>query len=56
MEAFAMISRDNADYLEQLYQQYRKDPRSLDAQWIAFFAGFDLGYGQPTPSARSNWI
>jgi 2-oxoglutarate dehydrogenase E1 component len=45
-----MMSRDNADYLEQLYQQYGKDPRSLDAQWIAFFAGFDLGYGQPTPS------
>jgi len=56
MEAFAMISRDNADYLEQLYQQYRRDPRPLDVQWIAFFAGIDLGYGQPTPSARSNWI
>jgi 2-oxoglutarate dehydrogenase N-terminus len=50
IEAFEMISRDNADCLEQLYQQYQKDPRSLDAQWMTFFVGFDLGYGQPAPS------
>ncbi len=33
----------NADYIEQMYERYRKDPGALDGQWRAFFAGFELG-------------
>src|SRR5579871_5873067 len=27
----------NADFLEELYEQYLRDPASLDAQWRAYF-------------------
>jgi 2-oxoglutarate dehydrogenase E1 component len=37
----------NVDYLESLYQQFQSDPRSLDAQWAAFFVGFELGHQAP---------
>jgi 2-oxoglutarate dehydrogenase E1 component len=40
----------NVEYLEQLHQQYQQDTRSLDPQWAAFFAGFEFGYGCPTPT------
>jgi 2-oxoglutarate dehydrogenase complex dehydrogenase (E1) component-like enzyme len=31
---------DNGSQLEALYQQWKADPASVDAQWNAFFAGF----------------
>jgi 2-oxoglutarate dehydrogenase E1 component len=38
---------DNGSQLEALYQQWKADPASVDAQWNAFFAGFELGCQQP---------
>src|SRR6187401_186421 len=35
------ISRANADYIEQIYQQYQKDPDSVDGRWAVFFAGLE---------------
>src|SRR5688500_10516012 len=43
MSAFDIINRGNAEYIDQLYQQYQRDPRSVEPQWQAFFAGFDAG-------------
>ncbi|HEY1683831.1 MAG TPA: 2-oxoglutarate dehydrogenase E1 component [Tepidisphaeraceae bacterium] len=43
MDPFDFINRANADYIEQLYQTYKSDPRLLEPHWKAFFAGFDLG-------------
>ncbi|HZZ44860.1 MAG TPA: 2-oxoglutarate dehydrogenase E1 component [Tepidisphaeraceae bacterium] len=43
MDAFDFVNRANADYVDQLYQQYLKDPREVEPQWQAFFAGFDMG-------------
>ena len=36
----------NREYIDQLYEQYRTDPASLDEKWGAFFQGFELGYGR----------
>jgi 2-oxoglutarate dehydrogenase E1 component len=51
-------SADNAPQLEALYAQWKVDPKSVDAQWDAFFAGFELGCQQPprrgTPAARTS--
>ena len=33
------LSSGNAQYLEQLYEQYQLDPSALDAQWVVFFKG-----------------
>ena len=38
---------DNGPQLESLYQQWKADPASVDAQWNAFFSGFELGCQQP---------
>ena len=43
MDTFDFVNRANADYIDRIYQQYQKDPRSVDEHWRAFFAGFDLG-------------
>src|SRR3954462_10705210 len=56
MESFDFVNRANADYVEALYERYLKDPRSVDVNWQAFFAGFELAGGRgfertPGPAA-----
>ena len=34
----------NAEYIENLYEQYQEDPGSLDGEWVTFFKGFEFGY------------
>ena len=46
MDYSDFINRSNADYIERLYQQYQTDPRSVEAHWQAFFAGFEAGGGK----------
>ena len=43
---FDFINRANAEYIDLLYQRYQTDPRSVDAYWRAFFAGFEAGGGR----------
>jgi 2-oxoglutarate dehydrogenase E1 component len=40
-------SAENGAELEALYSRWKSDPASVDAQWNAFFAGFELGCQQP---------
>jgi len=40
-------SAENSAQLDALYTQWKRDPSSVDAQWNAFFTGFELGYQQP---------
>ena len=42
-EPFDFVNRANAEYIDQLHEQYLKDPRSVPEQWRAFFAGFEVG-------------
>ncbi len=44
--AISFATRFNADLLEQNYEQWRRDPRSVDPTWSAFFEGFELGATQ----------
>ncbi len=46
MAFFDLVNRANADYIDRQYEQYKKDPRSVDENWQAFFAGFDAGYSK----------
>jgi 2-oxoglutarate dehydrogenase E1 component len=39
------INRANANYVDALYQQYLRDPTSVDPQWALFFAGFQAADG-----------
>jgi 2-oxoglutarate dehydrogenase E1 component len=40
-------SAENGPQLDALYTQWKRDPSSVDEQWHAFFAGFELGCQQP---------
>ncbi|HMO24668.1 MAG TPA: thiamine pyrophosphate-dependent enzyme [Tepidisphaeraceae bacterium] len=52
MQPFDLSTQSNIDYIEQLYQQYRKDPGSVSEVWRAYFAGFELAGGR-TPAPLS---
>ncbi len=46
MERFDFVNRANADYIDRLFEQYQRDPRSVDATWQAYFAGFEYAAGK----------
>ncbi len=39
----SFANRGNLDLIEQNYKRWQSDPRSVDADWSAFFEGFELG-------------
>ncbi|MDE9449777.1 2-oxoglutarate dehydrogenase E1 component [Aliiroseovarius sp. Z3] len=59
--ASSFMQGHNAEYLEQLYAQYARDPNAVDAAWQAFFAelgddGGDVTAEAAGPSwARADW-
>jgi 2-oxoglutarate dehydrogenase E1 component len=42
MDKYSYISNADVGYLDQLYQNYRKDPQSVDLTWQKFFEGYDF--------------
>src|SRR5436309_1746686 len=46
MQRLDFFTRANADYIDRLYEQYRRDPRSVDETWQTYFAGFDDAGGR----------
>ncbi|MBT1704275.1 2-oxoglutarate dehydrogenase E1 component [Chryseosolibacter indicus] len=42
MDNFSYISNADVGYIDQLYQNYKKDPLSVDQTWQKFFEGFDF--------------
>jgi 2-oxoglutarate dehydrogenase E1 component len=42
MEKFSYIANSEAAYVEDLYQQYRQNPDSVDVSWQRFFEGFEF--------------
>jgi 2-oxoglutarate dehydrogenase E1 component len=45
MDNFSYLNNANADYIDSLYNSYKKDPESVDFGWQKFFEGFDFGRG-----------
>ena len=39
----SLVNAFNAGLLEETYERWRRDPASVDANWSAFFEGFELG-------------
>jgi 2-oxoglutarate dehydrogenase E1 component len=42
MDNYSYISNADVGYLDQLYQNYKKDPASVDVTWQRFFEGYDF--------------
>ena len=57
MDKYSYISNADVSYLDQLYQNYKKDPGSVDATWQKFFEGYEFSqqrFGeQPAATADS---
>src|SRR5688500_10354750 len=60
MDKFSYISNADVGYVDQLYQNYKQDPLSVDPTWQKFFEGFDFsvqhygGNGHGTTAAVSD--
>jgi 2-oxoglutarate dehydrogenase E1 component len=37
-----LVTRANAEYVDEQYRRYKEDPSSVDENWALFFAGFEL--------------
>lgn len=42
MDSYSYISNAEVGYLDQLYQNYKKDPNSVDLTWQKFFEGYEF--------------
>ncbi|MGF6846400.1 2-oxoglutarate dehydrogenase complex dehydrogenase (E1) component-like enzyme [Chitinophaga sp. W3I9] len=42
MKDFSFVTNSHPAYIESLYQDFRKDPNSVDPDWVKFFEGFDF--------------
>src|SRR5262245_11889825 len=54
MPALDFLDRASAEYLERLYAQYERDPKSVDGQWRAFFAGLEAGSNSAPPALATS--
>jgi 2-oxoglutarate dehydrogenase E1 component len=52
MKHLSVGSRWNADLLADYHERWKKDPKSVDADWAAFFEGFELGLSLPPKPAK----
>jgi len=43
MDTPSYVSNGNAAYISALYEDYQKDPESIEFGWRKFFEGFDFG-------------
>ncbi|NSL88405.1 2-oxoglutarate dehydrogenase E1 component [Chitinophaga solisilvae] len=42
MKDFSFVTNSHPAYIESLYQDFLKDPNSVDPDWVKFFEGFDF--------------
>ena len=42
MDKYSYISNANPEFIDDLYQQYKTNPESVDRQWQTFFEGFEF--------------
>ncbi|WP_028296789.1 2-oxoglutarate dehydrogenase E1 component [Olivibacter sitiensis] len=44
MATLSYLNNADSSYIDSLYQDYKKDPNSVDFGWQKFFEGFDFGH------------
>ncbi|MGJ8724158.1 MAG: 2-oxoglutarate dehydrogenase E1 component [Roseibacillus sp.] len=49
----SVSARLNANLLDENYERWLADPRSVDGTWAAFFEGFELGVVQAKPKSEA---
>src|SRR4051812_29708197 len=54
MDKYSYISNADVGYVDQLYQNYKKDPSSVDLTWQKFFEGYDFSLQQFNGNGNGN--
>lgn len=54
MDRLNYINSGNAAYIDSLYEEYKKEPESVDFGWQKFFEGFDFGRDGQAPVAQNS--
>lgn len=54
MKDFSFITNSHPSYIENLYQDYRKNPDEVDPEFKKFFEGFDFALSQTKPGSNGN--
>ncbi|MBC7902585.1 MAG: 2-oxoglutarate dehydrogenase E1 component [Gemmatimonadaceae bacterium] len=52
MKDFSYITHSHPQFIESLYQDFIKDPESVDAEFRKFFEGFDFAQASAKPAAN----
>jgi len=42
MKDFSFVTGSHPSYIEEVYQDFVKDPAGVDPEWKKFFEGFDF--------------
>src|SRR5690606_26598035 len=56
MDKYSYISNAHVAYIDELYQDYKRDPESVEPSWKSFFDGFDFAitkFGEEDNGAAS---
>ena len=57
MKDFSYITNSSPAFIEGLYQEFVKDPASVDPEFRKFFEGFDFAIGQgKATNGRANGV
>ena len=54
MKDFPYITSPHPAFIENLYQDFVKDPNSVDPELKKFFEGFDFAMGSGKPATNGN--
>ncbi|SKD01107.1 2-oxoglutarate dehydrogenase E1 component [Chitinophaga ginsengisegetis] len=54
MKDFSFVTNSHPAYIESLYQDFRKDPNSVDPDWVKFFEGFDFAVSNVNGKAATS--
>ena len=53
MEKFSYLNRPNLEFIEGLYENFRANPETVDAEWRLFFQGVEFAQNLSTQSGLS---
>jgi len=56
MDRFSFLNAANTAYFADLYDQYLRNPDSIEPSWRAFFQGFDFGMEDSGVTANNNEV
>ena len=52
MDNYSFLGAANTAFFEEIYQQYLKEPDSVESSWRSFFQGYDFA-NEPTRKMNS---